>query len=72
MAIVEAIEQPIPIILFLLLVLSNVGKGLLYLFLPLDMLMESVAEFFLVLFNCGKPGVDTSKVHQVLMVHGNG
>jgi hypothetical protein len=63
MANVEATEQPIPIVLFLLLVLSNVGEGLRRVFLPLDMWMESVVDFLMALFNCGKPGVNTSKVH---------
>jgi hypothetical protein len=39
-------------------------------FLPLGMLMESVADFLLALFNCGKPGVDTREVHRLLMAHG--
>jgi hypothetical protein len=26
----------------------------------------------LALFNCGKPGVDTSEVHWLLMAHGRG
>jgi hypothetical protein len=32
--------------------------------------MESVANFLLALFNCAKPGVDTSEVHWLLMGHG--
>jgi hypothetical protein len=32
--------------------------------------MESVADFLLALFNCGKPGVDTIEVHRLLMAHG--
>jgi hypothetical protein len=70
MANIEATEQPIPIILFLLLVLSNVGEGLRRVFLPLGMLMESVADFLLVVFNCGEPSVDMSEVHRLLMAHG--
>jgi hypothetical protein len=69
MANVEATEEPIPIILLLWLVLSNVGKGLCHVFLPLGML-ESVADFLLALLNCGEPGVDTSQVHRRLLVHG--
>jgi hypothetical protein len=70
MANVEVTEQPISIVLFLLLVLSNVGEGLHRVFLPLDMLMESVADFLMALFNYDKPSVDTSKVHRLLMAHG--
>jgi hypothetical protein len=67
---VEAIEQLISIVLFLLLVLLNVGEGLRRMFLPLDMLMESVADFLLALFNCGEPGVNTSEVHRWILVLG--
>jgi hypothetical protein len=70
MANVEATEQSISIVLFLLLVLTNVGESLCSVFLPLGMLMKSVADFLLALFNCGEPGVDTSEVHRLLMVHG--
>jgi hypothetical protein len=70
MANVEATEQTILIVLFLLLVLMNVGEGLRHVFLPLGMLMESVADFLLALFNYGEPGVDTSEVHWLLMAHG--
>jgi hypothetical protein len=34
------------------------------------MLMESVVDFLLALFNYGKPSVDTSEIHRLLMVHG--
>jgi hypothetical protein len=61
---VQAIKQPIPIVLFLLLVLLNLAEGLLRLLLPLGMLMESVADFLLALFNYGKPSVDTSEIHR--------
>jgi hypothetical protein len=64
MANVEATEQPILIVLFLLLVLSSVDEGLHRMFLSLGMLMESVADFLLALFNYGEPSVDTSKVHR--------
>jgi hypothetical protein len=47
----------------MLLVMWNVGKGLRRVFLPLGMLMESVADFLLALFNCAEPGVDMSEVH---------
>jgi hypothetical protein len=67
---VEAIEQLISIILFLLLVLSNVDEDLRRRFLPLDMLMESVADFLLALFNCGEPGVYTSEIHRWILVLG--
>jgi hypothetical protein len=70
MANVEATEQQILIVMFLLLVLTNVGEGLRHVFLPLGMLMESVADFLLALFNYGEPGVDTSEVHRLLMAHG--
>jgi hypothetical protein len=70
MANVEATEQQIPIVLFLLLVLSNVGKGLHCMLLPLGMLMENVADFLLALFNCGEPDVDTSEVHRWIPIHG--
>jgi hypothetical protein len=70
MANVEATEQPISIILFLLLVLTNVDAGLRCVILPLGMLMESVADFLLALFNSGEPSVNTSEVHRLLMVHG--
>jgi hypothetical protein len=70
MADVQAIGQSISIVLFLLLMLSNVDKGICRMFLPLGMLMESVADFLLALFNCGKSGVDTREVHQLLMAHG--
>jgi hypothetical protein len=59
-----------PNILFLLLVLSNVGKGSRRVFLPLGLLVQSVANFLLALFNCGEPGVDMSEVHRLLMAHG--
>jgi hypothetical protein len=70
MANVQAIEQPILIVLFLLLVLMNIGEGLRRVFLLLGMLMVSVTDFLLALFNCGKPCVDTSEVHRLLMAHG--
>jgi hypothetical protein len=70
MANVGATEQPIPIVLFLLLVLSNVDEGLCRVFLPLDMLMESVVDFLLALFNCGEPSVEAIEVHRWLLVHG--
>jgi hypothetical protein len=54
----------------LLLVLTNVGKGLRCMFLPLGMLMESIVDFLLALFNCGEPSVNTSEVHQWILVHG--
>jgi hypothetical protein len=34
------------------------------------MLMESVADFLLALFNCGEPVLNTSDVHQLLVAHG--
>jgi hypothetical protein len=46
----------------LLLVLLNLVEGLLRLLLPLGMLMESVADFLLALFNYGKPSVDTGEI----------
>jgi hypothetical protein len=70
MANVEATEQLIPIVLFLLMVLSNVGKGLCRVFLLLGMLMKSVADFLLALFNCEKPGVKAIEVQRLLMAHG--
>jgi hypothetical protein len=70
MANVEAIKQPIPIVLFLLLVLSNVGEGLCRVFLPLGMLMESVMDFLMALFNCDEPSIDTSEVYRWILVHG--
>jgi hypothetical protein len=51
-------------------VLTNVDEGLRRVFLPLGMLMVSVADFLLALFNYGKPCVDTSEVHRLLMAHG--
>jgi hypothetical protein len=70
MANVEATEQPIPIVLFFLLVVSNVGEDLCRVFLPLGMLMESVADFLLALFNCGEPSVEAIEVQWWLLVHG--
>jgi hypothetical protein len=70
MAKVEATEQPISIVLFLLLVLLNVSEGLCRVFLPLGMFKESVADFFLALFDCGEPGVEAIEVHRWLLVHG--
>jgi hypothetical protein len=70
MANVHAIEQPFLIVLFLLLVPMNVGESLHRMFLPLGMLMESVADLLLALFNCGKPGVNMSEVHQWILAHG--
>jgi hypothetical protein len=72
MANVEATEQLIPIVLFLLMVLSNVGKGLCRVFLLLGMLMKSVADFLLALFNCEKPGVEAIEVQRLLMALGGG
>jgi hypothetical protein len=67
---VEATEQPVLIVLFLLLVLSNVSEGLCHVLLPLGLLVQSVADVLLTLFNCGEPGIDTSEVHWLLMAHG--
>jgi hypothetical protein len=38
--------------------------------LPLGLLVQSVADVLLALFNCGEPGVDMSEVHRLLMAHG--
>jgi hypothetical protein len=70
MANVEATEQPILIILFLMLALSNVSEGLCCVFLPLGMLTEGVANFLMAHFNYGEPGVDMNEVHQWILVHG--
>jgi hypothetical protein len=48
----------------------NVGDGLRRMFLPLGMLMESITDFLLALFNCGEPGVDKIEVHQWVLIHG--
>jgi hypothetical protein len=34
------------------------------------MLMESIVDFWLALFNCGVPGVEPSEVDRWLLVHG--
>jgi hypothetical protein len=65
---VEATEQPIPVLTFLLLLL-DVGEGLRHLFLPLGLLMQSVADVLLTFFNGGEPGVEASEVYRLLMAH---
>jgi hypothetical protein len=68
---VEATEQPIPVLTFLLLqLLLDVGEGLRRLFLPLGLLVQSVADVLLTFFNGGKSGVEASEVYQLLMAHG--
>jgi hypothetical protein len=36
------------------------------------MLMESVVDFLMALFNCGEAGVEPSEVRRLLMAHGGG
>lgn len=63
MADVEAAEQPVPIVLLVLLVLMNPGEGLCRLLLPLSMLLKGIIDLLLAFFDGGEPGV------KVLMVH---
>jgi hypothetical protein len=68
---VEATKQPIPVLTFLLLqLLLDVGEGLRRLFLPLGLLVQSVADVLLTFFNGDKSGVEASEVYRLLMAHG--
>jgi hypothetical protein len=67
---VEATEQPILVLTFLLLLLLDVGEGLCRLFQPLGLLVQSVADVLLTFFSGGKPGVEASEVYRLLIAHG--
>ena len=64
----ETLEQVLPILILLLLVLLDGGKVLSCFFLPLGMLVKSVLDLLLVLLNGGEPGVETSVLHLMLMI----
>ena len=63
MADVEATEQPVPIVLLVLLVLMNLGEGLCRVLLPLSMLLKGIPDLLLAFFDGGELGVEAFMVH---------
>jgi hypothetical protein len=62
------LEQPVPIVIFLLLLLLDGDEVLSCFFLPLGVLMKSVLDLLLSFLNGGEPGVKTSVLHPLLMI----
>jgi hypothetical protein len=68
---VETLEQPVPIVIFLLLLSLDGDEALSCFFLPLGVLMKSVPDLLLSFLDGGEPGVETSVLHLLLMIsHG--
>jgi hypothetical protein len=64
---VEALEQLVPDVILLLLLLDG-GKGLSCLFLPLRMLVKSVPDLLLSYLDGGEPSVETRVLHLLFMI----
>jgi hypothetical protein len=68
---VETLEQPVPNVVLLLLLLLDGGEALSCFFLPLVVLMKSVSDLLLSFLDGGEPSVKTSVLHLLLMItHG--
>ena len=68
---VETLEQVLPILVFLLLVLLDGGEAFSYLCLPLSVMVKLVLDVMLVLFNGYEPVVEAGALHLLLMIaHG--
>ena len=67
----ETLEQVLPIVVLLLLVLLDGDKALSCFFLPLGMLVQGVLDLLLALLDASEPGVEASVFHLLFMVtHG--
>ena len=65
---VEILEQVVPVLVLLLLVLLDVGDVASHFCLPLRMLMQSVVYVLLRFFNGGQPGVEAGMIHLLIVV----
>ena len=67
----ETLEQVLPILVFLLLVLLDGGEAFSYLCLPLSVMVKLVLDVMLVLFDGGEPTFEARALHLLLMIaHG--
>jgi hypothetical protein len=68
---VKILEQPVSVVILLLLLLVDGGEALSCFFLPLRELVKSVPDLLLSFLDGGEPGVETSVVYLLLMIsHG--
>jgi hypothetical protein len=68
---VETLEQLVPIVVLLLLLLLDGSKALSCFFLPLGVLMKSVLDLLLSFLDGGEPNVKMSMLHLLRMIsHG--
>ena len=65
---VESLEQVVPILILLLLVLLDIGNGVSHVCLPLRVLMQGAMDVLLSFFNGGQPGVEARMIHLLIMV----
>ena len=65
---VYTLEQILPVLVLLLLVLLDGGKTLSCLFLPLGVLVESVPNLLLAILDGGESGVKMRVFHLLLMI----
>jgi hypothetical protein len=61
------LEQLVPIVILLILLLLDGDEALSCFFLPLGVLMKSIPDLLLSFLNGGEPGVETSMLHLLLM-----
>jgi hypothetical protein len=68
---VETLEQPIQVVIFLLLLLLDGDEALSCFFLPLGVLMKSILDLLLSFLDGSEPSVETSMLHLLVMIcHG--
>ena len=65
---VELLEQVVPVLIIVLLVLLDVGDGVFHVRLPLRVLVQGVVNVLLCFFNGGQPSVEVGMIHLLVKV----